>query len=86
MKNYAKTAVLLAGIGGLMIVLGGLFGGKRGMLVGLSLGLAFVGFSYWNSDKLAIRAAHAVPADEQQMPEYFAIVRELAQKADMPMP
>src|SRR4051794_35559856 len=86
MKNYAKTAVLLAGIGGLMIVLGGLFGGKSGMLVGLSLGLAFVGFSYWNSDKLAIRAARAVPADEQQMPEYFAIVRELAQKADMPMP
>jgi len=86
MRNYAKTAVLLAGIGGLMIVIGGMFGGKSGMLVGLSLGLAFVGFSYWNSDKLAIRAARAVPADEQQMPEYYAIVRELTQKAGMPMP
>ena len=86
MKNYAKTAVLLAGIGGLMIVIGGMFGGRTGMFIGLGLGLAFVGFSYWNSDKLAIRAARAVPADEAQMPEYYAIVRELAQKADMPMP
>ena len=86
MKNYAKTAVLLAGIGGLMIMIGGMFGGRTGMFIGLALGLAFVGFSYWNSDKLAIRAARAVPADEQQMPEYYAIVRELTQKADMPMP
>src|SRR4051794_34108150 len=86
MKNYAKTAVLLAGIGGLMIVLGGLFGGRTGMFMGLALGLLFVGFSYWKSDTLAIRAARAVPADEAQMPEYFAIVRELTQKADMPMP
>jgi heat shock protein HtpX len=85
-KNYAKTAVLLAGIGGLMIVIGGMFGGRGGMFIGLAIGLAFVGISYWNSDKLAIRAARAVPADEQQMPEYYAIVRELTQKADMPMP
>jgi heat shock protein HtpX len=86
MKNYAKTAVLLAGIGGLMIVLGGLFGGRTGMFLGLALGLAFVGFSYWKSDTLAIRAAKAVPASEEEMPEYYAIVRELTQKADMPMP
>ncbi|HVM51599.1 MAG TPA: zinc metalloprotease HtpX [Acidimicrobiales bacterium] len=86
MKNYAKTAVLLAGIGGIMIVLGGLFGGRTGMFIGLALGLAFVGFSYWNSDKLAIRAAKAVPADEAEMPEYFAIVRELAAKSGIPMP
>ncbi|HEX4906795.1 MAG TPA: zinc metalloprotease HtpX [Acidimicrobiales bacterium] len=86
MKNYAKTAILLAGIGGLMIMIGGVFGGRTGMFIGLALGLAFVGFSYWNSDKLAIRAARAVPAEETQMPEYYAIVRELAQKADMPMP
>ena len=86
MKNYAKTAVLLAGIGGVLILLGGLFGGRGGMLIGLALGLVIVGVSYWNSDKLAIRAARAAPVTEQEMPEYYAIVRELAQKADMPMP
>jgi heat shock protein HtpX len=50
------------------------------------VGLGIVGFSYWNSDKLAIRAAKAVPANEAEMPEYFAIMRDLAQRADMPMP
>jgi heat shock protein HtpX len=44
------------------------------------------GFSYWNSDALAIRAAHAVPADETSHPQYFAVMRELAAKAGMPMP
>jgi heat shock protein HtpX len=86
MKNYAKTAVLLAGIGGLLIVLGGLFGGRGGMFIGLALGLAVVGFSYWKSDTLAIRAAKAKPVTEAEMPQYYEIVRELTTKAGMPMP
>ena len=86
MKNYAKTAVLLAGIGGLLIVIGGVFGGRGGMFIGLALGLAVVGFSYWKSDSLAIRAAKAVPVTEAEMPQYYEIVRELTTKAGMPMP
>jgi heat shock protein HtpX len=85
-KNTFKTFVLLAGLGGLLVIIGGLIGGSTGIIIGLALGLAFVGFSYWNSDKLAIRAARAQPVTEQQMPEYYAIVRELTEKAGMPMP
>jgi heat shock protein HtpX len=73
-RNSAKTAVLLAGLGGLMVAIGSLFG-PSGAVIGLILGLGIVGFSYWQSDKLAIRAAHAVPADEARMPQYYAIVR-----------
>ena len=86
MKNYAKTAILLGGIGGLLIVIGGVFGGRGGMFIGLALGLAVVGFSYWKSDTLAIRAAKAVPVTEAEMPQYYEIVRELTTKAGMPMP
>jgi heat shock protein HtpX len=84
-KNTFKTFVLLAGLGGLMVLIGSFFG-RGGAVIGLGLGLAIVGFSYWKSDKLAIRAARAVPVTEAEMPEYYRIVRELTQQADMPMP
>jgi heat shock protein HtpX len=86
MKNMFKTAILLAGLGGLLMLIGGLFAGQIGVIIGFGIGIAIVGFSYWNSDKMAIKAARAVPVSEAEMPEYYAIVRELTQKANMPMP
>jgi heat shock protein HtpX len=85
-KNTIKTFVLLAAIGGLFMAVGTLLGGTTGLTIGLILGLAIVGGSYWFSDTIAIKAARAVPVDESQMPEYYAIVRELTQRASMPMP
>jgi heat shock protein HtpX len=84
-RNTIKTTILLAGLGGLMVAIGSLFG-RGGAIIGLGLGLAMVGFSYWKSDALAIRAARAVPADEHRYPEFFAVMRELSAKAQMPMP
>ena len=86
MKNNLKTAVILAAIGGLMIMVGGAIGGSGGAALGMGIGLVFVGGSYWFSDKLAIRSARAVEVGEAQMPRYHAIVRDLCQRADMPMP
>jgi heat shock protein HtpX len=85
-KNTFKTFVLLAGLGGLLVIIGGAIGGATGALIGFGIGVAFVGFSYWKSDTLAIKAARAQPVTEEQMPEYYAVVRELTQKAGMPMP
>ena len=84
-RNTLKTTVLLAGLGGLMVFIGSLFG-RVGAVIGLVLALLMVGFSYWKSDSLAIRAARAVPADEAHFPEYFTIVRDLSTRAGMPMP
>ncbi|MCP5024693.1 MAG: zinc metalloprotease HtpX [Actinomycetia bacterium] len=72
-------------MGGLVMAIGSLFG-SGGLVIGLVLGLVLVGGSYWFSDKLAIRSARAVPADELQFPQYHSVMRELATKADMPMP
>ena len=85
MRNNIKTFILLAVLGGLMIGIGGLWG-TGGAIIGLLLGLVFVGGSYWFSDKLAIKAARAKPVTEAEMPEYYAIVRELTTRAGMPMP
>jgi len=84
-KNTFKTFIFLAGLGGLMVLIGSSFG-RGGAVIGLGAGLLLVGGSYWFSDKLAIKAARAVPADEAVMPEYFRIVRELCDSSGMPMP
>lgn len=84
-RNTVKTTMLLAALGGLMVGIGSIFG-RGGAVIGLGLGLALVGFSYWKSDTLAIRAARAEPADEAHYPEYYAIMRELTATAGMPLP
>jgi heat shock protein HtpX len=85
-KNTIKTYVLLAALGGLLVVVGSLLAGGNGALIGLAIGLVFCGGSYWLSDTIAIRAARAVPVTEAEMPEYYRIVRELTTYAGMPMP
>jgi heat shock protein HtpX len=85
-KNTTKTFVLLAGLTGLLVVIGGAIGKGTGATIMLLVSLAMVGGSYWFSDKLAIKAARAVPASEAELPQYFAVMRELSQNAGMPMP
>ena len=83
--NGIKTAVLLAGLGGLLVLLGAQFG-EVGAVVGLLLGLAAVAGSYWYSDRLALMAARAVPVGPDDFPTYHRIVRELTTQAGLPMP
>jgi heat shock protein HtpX len=85
-KNTLKTAVLLAGLGALFMVVGGLIGGSSGVTIGLMLGLVFVGGSYWFSDRIAVKAARARPVSEAEQPMLYSIVRDLTQRANMPMP
>jgi heat shock protein HtpX len=85
-KNVVKTYILLAGLAGLLVLIGRMVFGGSGAVIGLALGLLLVGGSYWFSDKIAIKAARAVPVTEAEMPEYYRIMRELTQQAGMPMP
>ncbi len=85
-KNTVKTYVLLAALGGVLIVLGYAIGSSTGAFIGLILGLIFTMGSYWFSDTIAIKAARAQPVSEAEMPEYYRIVRELTTYAGMPMP
>ena len=82
--KWAKTFVLLAALSGLCSP--SALRGQAGLTIALIIALAMNGFSYFYSDKLAIKMAQAEPISEEQYPDIYAIVRGLAQKADQPMP
>lgn len=85
MRNNIKTVVLLAAFGALLMGIGS-FWGQSGLFIGLAIGLVMVGGSFWFSDTIAIKAAKAQPVSETEMPEYYSVVRSLAQQANLPMP
>ena len=86
MFNLLKTAVLMAAITGLFMAIGSLLGGQQGMMLALILALGMNFFSYWFSDKLVLKMYNAREVDETTAPQFYRMVRELAQRADLPMP
>lgn len=86
-KNNLKTAVLLAALGGLIMLLSEVFiGGMRGLTFGLVIAFGMTFFSYWFSDKIAIKSARAKPVSEQEAPALYRMTRELTTQANIPMP
>ena len=84
--NGLKTAGLLGGIFGLLLLLGSVIGGGRFIWAFAMLGVAMTAYGYWNSDKIAIRAMRARPVSEAEQPAMYRIVRELSTRARQPMP
>ena len=84
--NYVKTAMLLAALTALFGVVGYLLGGPNGMLIALGIAVVTNLFAYWNSDKLALSAHGAVEVDESTAPELVGMVRQLSERAGLPMP
>jgi heat shock protein HtpX len=84
--NVLKTTFLMAVLTVLLMWLGNLLAGRQGMWMFLILAGAMNFFAYWFSDKMVLKMYHAQPITESEGPEIYAIVRKLAQAANMPMP
>ncbi|MEA5453601.1 zinc metalloprotease HtpX [Sinomonas sp. JGH33] len=88
--NGLKTAALFGVLWAVLLGIGALIGvGTRSaapIWIFAVIGLATTAFSYWNSDKIALRSMQAYPVTEEQAPGLYQIVRELSQRANQPMP
>ncbi|MCK6209826.1 zinc metalloprotease HtpX [Georgenia sp. EYE_87] len=89
-SNGLKTTLLFAGMWVVLLAVGALIANGTGssMFIWLFAGIGLLStfYSYWNSDKLAIRAMAARPVSEAEAPGLYAMVRELATAARQPMP
>ena len=86
MFNFAKTAVLMAAITALFIVVGGMLGGEQGMWMALIMAVGMNFFSYWFSDTMVLKMTNAQQVDENSAPQFYGLVKELSEKAGLPMP
>ncbi len=84
--NYTRTFMLMAVMTALFVGVGFMLGGEVGMLAALGIAVAMNLFAYWNSDKLVLRMYGAKEVGPQQAPEFYDMVRDLAQRASLPMP
>jgi heat shock protein HtpX len=84
--NYARTALLMAAMTGLFLALGWALGGQQGMALALLVALGMNVFSYWFSDRLVLRMYGAREVGPREAPQLYAMVRDLAARAQMPMP
>ncbi len=86
MFNLMKTAILMAAITALFMLLGRWMGGQAGMMLALVVALGMNFFSYWFSDKIVLKMYNAREVDDSTAPQFVAMVRDLAQRANIPMP
>lgn len=86
MSNIFKTAMLLAILTAMLVLIGGAIGGQQGMVIAFVLALVMNFFSYWFSDRIVLAMYGAQPVDERQAPALHAMVRRLATRAGIPMP
>jgi heat shock protein HtpX len=84
--NTLRTAMLLAVMTALFMGVGYLIGGSGGMMIALVVAAGTNLFSYWTADRMVLAMNRAVEVDEKSAPEYYGIVRDLSQRAGLPMP
>ena len=86
MFNTLRTFTLLAAMTALFMGAGYLVGGATGVVIALGLAAAMNLFSYWNADKIVLRMYNAREVDAETAPQFYRMVEQLAENAQLPMP
>ncbi|OPX38671.1 MAG: protease HtpX [Desulfobacteraceae bacterium 4484_190.3] len=84
--NTLRTGILLGALTGLLMLIGGYFGGKQGIAIAFIFAMTMNFGSYWFSDKIVLSMYRAREISEGEAPELYSIVKTLALRASLPMP
>jgi heat shock protein HtpX len=84
--NTVRTGILLGALTGLLLLIGGYFGGRQGIVIAFIFAMIMNFGSYWFSDKIVLSMYRASEVSEREAPELYTIVKNLALRADLPMP
>jgi heat shock protein HtpX len=86
MGNWFRTTLLLGALTALIVWIGRFFGGQQGMILAFVLAIGMNFFSYWFSDKIVLRMYRAQEITPQDSPQLYDMVRQIAERAGLPMP
>ena len=86
MGNTAKTAFLLTLLTVLLVLIGEHFGGQNGLILGFLFAAGMNFFTYFYSDKLALKMYKAQPVTREELPRAYAVVERMTQRMGIPMP
>jgi len=84
--NWCRTSLLMAAMTALFLGIGYMLGGVGGAVIALVIAGGMNIYAYWNSDKLVLRIHNAREVDARSAPDYYNLVRDLAARAELPMP
>jgi Heat shock protein. Metallo peptidase. MEROPS family M48B len=84
--NTIKTGILLCALTILLVIIGGYFGGRQGIVIAFIFAMVMNFGSYWFSDKIVLKMYRARQVSEGEAPELYSMIKTLALRAGLPMP
>ena len=86
MINHLKTTVLMASLMGVVLLIGGVIGGKSGLTIALIIAISMNFFSYFYSHKLVLAMYRAQPLSKSKAPKIHQMIERISKKANLPKP
>jgi len=86
LKNSLRTVFLMTLVFALMMAVGQIIGGANGLVIAFVIAMGMNAVSFWYSDKMVLKMYRAQPVDQQSHPKLYSMVRELSEKAGIPVP
>ncbi|MBD3426404.1 MAG: M48 family metalloprotease [Candidatus Omnitrophica bacterium] len=84
--SYIKTGLLLVVMTFILMWVGSLVAGPRGVIIAFIVAMVLNGVSYWYSDKIVLKMYNARPLSSRENADIYSVVEELSSRADIPAP